>query len=138
MATIIDIGEADDIHPKNKQEVGRRLALLAKKQVYHQKVQASGPMYKSHQINGGKIKISFSEVGVGLTTRDHGALKGFAVAGSDKKFYWAKAVIDGNSVIVSAEEVKSPMAVRYAWADNPDCNLMNKDGLPAVPFRTDF
>ena len=138
MATIIDIGEADDIHPKNKQEVGRRLALLAKRKVYGEKIQASGPMYKSHQINGGKIRISFSEIGAGLSTSDKGSLKGFAVAGTDKKFYWAKAVIDGNSVIVSSDEVKSPVAVRYAWADNPDCNLINKDGLPAIPFRTDF
>ena len=89
-------------------------------------------------FNGGKIRISFTETGQGLTISDKGSLKGFAVAGSDKKFYWAKAVIDGNSVIVSSDEVKSPVAVRYAWADNPDCNLINKDGLPAIPFRTDF
>lgn len=137
MATIIDIGEADDIHPRNKQEVGRRLALIAKSQVYKKKVQASGPMYTSHSIKDGKIKINFQETGKGLATSDNGKVKGFAIAGSDNKFYWANAIIDGNSIIVSADEVKTPVAVRYAWADNPDCNLINVDGLPAVPFRTD-
>jgi sialate O-acetylesterase len=137
MATAIDIGEADDIHPKNKQEVGRRLALVAKRQVYKMKVQAYGPRYKSHKTQGAKIRISFSETGLGLTTRDHGKLKGFAIAGSDKKFHWANAEIDGNTVVLSADKVKTPVFIRYAWADNPDCNLINKDGLPAVPFRTD-
>ncbi|WP_432709188.1 sialate O-acetylesterase [Pedobacter sp.] len=136
MATAIDIGEAGDIHPKNKQEVGRRLALIAKRQVYKKKVQASGPMYNNHKIEGEKIRVSFQETGKGLTTSDKGPLKGFALAGSDMKFYWANGVIEGNTVVLSANEVKSPVAIRYAWADNPDCNLINLDGLPAVPFRT--
>jgi sialate O-acetylesterase len=137
MATAIDIGEADDIHPKNKQEVGRRLALVAKRQVYKKKVQAYGPMYKSHKIQGGKIRISFSETGLGLATSNNGKLKGFAIAGSDKKFHWANAEIEGNTVTLSADQVSTPVFIRYAWADNPDGNLINKDGLPAVPFRTD-
>ena len=83
------------------------------------------------------MKINFQETGKGLATSDNGKVKGFAIAGSDNKFYWANAVIDGNSIIVSADEVKTPVAVRYAWADNPDCNLINVHGLPAVPFRTD-
>lgn len=137
MACIIDIGEANDIHPKNKQEVGRRLALLAKKIVYKMPVQAYGPMYKRHDIAGDQIKIHFSETGSGLAIRGAGKLKGFAVAGRDKKFHWADATIDGNNVMVKSDKIKKPVAVRYAWADNPDCNLINKEGLPAVPFRTD-
>ncbi|MBG6233856.1 sialate O-acetylesterase [Pedobacter sp. CAN_A7] len=138
MATAIDIGVADDIHPRNKQEVGRRLALLVKRQVYKKKVQATGPLYKSHKTQDGIITVRYAETGKGLTTSDHGKLKGFAIAGSDKKFYWANAVLQGNTVVLSSDEVKSPVAVRYAWADNPDGNLINKDGLPAVPFRTDI
>lgn len=137
MATIIDIGEADDIHPKNKQEVGRRLALVAKKLVYRQQVQASGPIYKTHKIEGDKIRVSFSETGSGMAAKGGGKLEGFAVAGSDKKFYWADAVINGNTVLLYSEKVKAPVEVRYAWADNPNCNLINKEGLPAIPFRTD-
>lgn len=137
MATIIDLGEADNIHPKNKQEVGRRLALVAKKLVYKKQVQASGPVYQGHKIEGNKIRISFSETGSGLAVKGDGNLRGFAVAGSDQKFYWANAVIDGNTVVLYSDKVKVPVAVRYAWADNPYCNLINKEGLPAVPFRTD-
>jgi sialate O-acetylesterase len=137
MATAIDIGEAGDIHPKNKQEVGRRLSLLAKRLVYHKAVQAYGPTYEGCKTEGEKIKISFSETGSGLAIRGNGELKGFAVAGGDLKFYWANATISGNMVTVSSSKVKMPIAVRYAWADNPDCNLINKEGLPAAPFRTD-
>ncbi|MCC9137555.1 sialate O-acetylesterase [Pontibacter silvestris] len=137
MASIIDIGEADNIHPKNKQEVGRRLALLAEKLVYDKSVQAYGPLFQSYEIEGNKIKIKFSETGSGLAVRGSGQLKGFAVAGKDQRFYWADAVINGNSVVISSGKVKNPVAVRYAWADNPNSNLINKEGLPAVPFRTD-
>ncbi|ALJ01522.1 sialate O-acetylesterase [Rufibacter tibetensis] len=137
MASIIDIGEADNIHPQNKQEVGRRLALVAKNLVYHKPVQASGPMYQSYEIEDDKIKVQFSQTGAGLAANGNEPLKGFAIAGPDHKFYWATAVIEGNKVLVSSEKVKNPVAVRYAWADNPDCNLINKDGLPAIPFRTD-
>ncbi len=137
MASIIDLGEADNIHPKNKQEVGQRLALVAKKLVYKMPIQASGPMYQSHQVEGNQIRIQFTETGSGLATRGNEKLTGFAIAGSDQKFYWADAVINGSTVKVSSEKVKNPVAVRYAWADNPACNLINKEGLPAIPFRTD-
>ncbi|MGN7204079.1 sialate O-acetylesterase [Pedobacter sp. SAFR-022] len=137
MAVIIDVGAADDIHPKNKQEVGRRLALLAKKQVYQQNIQAQSPVYKNHQIEGQRLRVTFEETGKGLKTSDGKEVKGFAIAGSDGKFHWAEASIQGNNVIVSAPGVANPVAVRYAWADNPACNLVNSAGLPAVPFRTD-
>jgi len=137
MASAIDIGEADDIHPRNKQEVGRRLALQAKKIVYNQPVQASGPMYLNHKINGNHVIVSFKETGNGLKVSGSGPLNGFAIAGADKKFYWATAKIEGNTVILNAEQIKNPVAVRYGWADNPEGNLINAEGLPAVSFRTD-
>jgi len=138
MACAIDIGEAGDIHPKNKQEVGRRLALIANKQVYKEKdCISSGPMYKSYKIEGNRMRINFDLTGSGLSVKEGNELKGFAVAGNDRQFHWAKAVIEGNEVIVYSEKVDKPMVVRYAWADNPDCNLVNSEGLPAVPFRTD-
>jgi sialate O-acetylesterase len=137
MACTIDVGEANDIHPKNKQEVGRRLALIANKMVYKQSVIASGPLYKSLRKEGSRIRISFTNIGSGLSTKDGRELTGFSIAGKDKKFYWAKAIIEGNEVIVSFDTVAEPVAVRYAWADNPECNLINLEGLPAVPFRTD-
>jgi sialate O-acetylesterase len=137
MVNAIDLGEADNIHPKNKQEVGRRLALLANKVVYKKPLQAYGPIFKRFSIRGDQMRIQFTETGAGLSIKGDGPLKGFAVAGSDKKFYWANAKIDGNSVIVQSDKVKVPVAVRYAWADNPECNLTNKEGLPAIPFRTD-
>jgi sialate O-acetylesterase len=137
MACIIDIGDADDIHPKNKQEVGRRLALIANKLVYKQDGIAAGPSYKGYRKDGNRIRISFTNIGSGLSTKDGKELKGFAIAGKDKKFHWAKAIVEGNEIIVSCDEVAEPVAVRYAWADNPECNLVNSEGLPAVPFRTD-
>lgn len=137
MACIIDIGEANDIHPKNKQEVGRRLALMANKMVYKQSLIASGPMYKDLQKEGNRIRINYSNAGSGLSTKDGKDVKGFAIAGKDKVFHWAKAIIEGRQVIVYSDEVAAPEAVRYAWADNPECNLVNAEGLPAVPFRTD-
>ena len=137
MACIIDIGDADNIHPTNKQEVGRRLALAANKQVYKQNILATGPMLNSFSINGTEIHIRFSNTGNGLKTRDGKELTGFAVAGDDKQFYWAKAKIEGDKVVVYSDKVSKPVAFRYAWSDNPVCNLINSDGLPAVPFRTD-
>jgi sialate O-acetylesterase len=137
MACTIDIGEADDIHPRNKQEVGRRLALLANKLAYGQDESiAFGPLYKDYKIKGARVKITFTNTGSGLATKDGKEVNGFAVAGSDKKFYWAKAVIEGDQVVVYSSEVKEPKSVRYAWADNPKCNLVNSEGLPAIPFRT--
>jgi sialate O-acetylesterase len=137
MACAIDIGEANDIHPKNKQEVGRRLALVANKIVYKQDCIASGPTYKSFRVDGNRIRISFTNIGSGLSTKDGKEVLGFTIAGKDKIFYWTKAVIEGNEVIVSSDNVAEPVAVRYAWADNPECNLINSEGLPAIAFRTD-
>jgi len=137
MACAIDIGDGGTIHPLNKQEVGRRLALNAEKMVYNQNCIASGPMYKNFRIVGNNIRIRFTNVGSGLSTKDGKEVAGFAVAGSDKRFYWAKAVVKWNEVIVSSDKVANPVAVRYAWSDNPDCNLINAEGFPAVPFRTD-
>lgn len=138
MAVAIDIGEAGDIHPKNKQDVGKRLALAAQSIAYGDtNVVFSGPVYDGMTVEGGKIRLKFKHVGGGLTVRDGGALKGFAVAGEDKKFVWADAAIEGNSVTVGNAAISKPVAVRYAWADNPVCNLCNKEGLPAQPFRTD-
>jgi sialate O-acetylesterase len=137
MACIIDIGEGNDIHPKNKQEVGRRLALLANEMVYKQPVVASGPQYTGLQKEGNRIRLHFTHTGTGLSTKDGTEVRGFAIAGKDKLFHWAKAIIEGSEVIVYADEVTEPEAVRYAWADNPLCNLVNSANLPALPFRTD-
>ncbi|MDW7694847.1 sialate O-acetylesterase [Flammeovirgaceae bacterium SG7u.111] len=139
MAVIIDIGEEHDIHPRNKEDVGKRLSLAARKVAYGEDLVYSSPMYKSMKVEGNKIRISFDHVGSGLEIRDkYGYLNGFAIAGADKKFYWAKAEIEGNEVIVYSDKVEAPVAVRYGWADNPDdLNLYNKEGLPANPFRTD-
>ncbi len=137
MACAVDIGEAGSIHPVNKQEVGRRLALIANKMVYEQDCEASGPIYKDFRKEGNGIRFRFSSIGSALLTKDGKEVTGFAIAGSDKQFHWAKAVIEGNEVIVYSDKVAEPVAVRYAWADNPECNLINSEGLPAVPFRTD-
>ncbi len=136
MAVTIDIGEQFDIHPKNKQDVGERLALAAKKVAYNQDIVYSGPLYKSMEINGNDVEISFENVGNGLMAKGDG-LTGFQIAGADKKYYWADAQIVGGKVFVSSDKVKKPEAVRYGWASNPKCNLYNKNGLPASPFRTD-
>lgn len=136
MAVAIDIGEANDIHPRNKQEVGHRLALSALAQVYFHELEYSGPLYGGMQVEEDKIRLNFSN-SQGLKSKDGGPIKGFAVAGEDKKFYWADAKLEGDHVVVSSPQVKAPVAVRYAWADNPDCNLVNEAGLPASPFRTD-
>ena len=137
MAVIIDIGESDDIHPKNKQDVGKRLALWALAGTYGKDIVYSGPIYKSMKIEDGKVILSFDHVDGGLVAKDGEELKGFAIAGADKKFVWADAKIDGDKVVVSSEKIAEPVAVRYAWADNPVCNLYNAEGLPASPFRTD-
>ncbi|MBV6655203.1 MAG: hypothetical protein KI786_15660, partial [Mameliella sp.] len=138
-ALAIDIGEADDIHPRNKQDVGHRLALAALKVAYGRDIVHSGPVYESAVFGGQEVTLSFSSVGSGLAAMDkHGYLRGFAVAGKDKVFHWAKARIAGDKVIVHCPDVKTPVSVRYAWADNPDdANLYNIEGLPALPFRTD-
>jgi len=137
MAVIIDIGEAKDIHPKNKQDVGKRLVLWALAKTYGKNLVYSGPIYRSMEVEGDKVVLGFSHTGGGLVAEGGGQLKGFAVAGADKKFVWADAKIEGDTVVVGSDKVSEPVAVRYAWADNPVCNLYNKEGLPASPFRTD-
>ncbi|MFA4945705.1 MAG: sialate O-acetylesterase [Lentisphaeria bacterium] len=137
LAVAIDIGDAKDIHPKNKQEVGRRLALWALATVHGQPLEYSGPVYRTMKIEGDKVRLAFDHVGGGLVAKG-GPLKRFEIAGADKKFVWAEAVIEGASVVVHAPGIAQPVAVRYAWADNPEgCNLYNQEGLPATPFRTD-
>jgi len=126
-----------NIHPLNKQDVGKRLAQWALAKTYGKDVVASGPLYKSSRREAGKIVVELNYVGGGLAARDGGKLTGFAIAGADKKFVWADARIVGDTVVVSSPAVASPLAVRYAWANNPPCNLVNKAGLPASPFRTD-
>ncbi|WP_426324603.1 sialate O-acetylesterase [Pedobacter sp. R-06] len=137
MACAIDIGESDNIHPGNKQEVGRRLALVANKLVYKQNNTASGPSLKNFSKEGSRMRVSFTNTAGGLFSKDAKVLTGFSIAGKDKHFHWADAKIEGNEIVVYSDKVPEPVAVRYAWADNPQCNLMNSDGLPAVPFRTD-
>ena len=136
MAVITDAGDKDDIHPVKKEPAGARLALAARAIAYHEKVTFSGQLYRALEIEGDKAIVSFDHVGRGLLAKD-GELQGFAIAGPDRKFVWAKAVIKGDKVIVSSSEVPNPVAVRYGWADFPVVNLFNKDGLPASPFRTD-
>jgi sialate O-acetylesterase len=139
VAVAIDIGEAEDIHPRNKQDVGYRLSLAARKIAYNETIVYSGPVYKTFTIDGNKMVIDFDHIGSGLVARDkYGYLKGFAIAGSDQYFKWARASVEGDRVVVFSPEIAEPVAVRYAWADNPDdANLYNKEGLPASPFRTD-
>ncbi len=138
IAVTIDIGDAADIHPKDKQTVGKRLALNAEALAYGQKVEYAGPVYKRmSKADGGKaIKLAFDHLGGGLVAKGE-KLTGFAIAGADKKFVWADAKIVGDTIVVSSPQVPQPEAVRYAWHINPVCNLYNKAGLPASPFRTD-
>ncbi|KAA6342687.1 hypothetical protein EZS27_009589 [termite gut metagenome] len=137
MAVTIDIGNPYDIHPKNKQDVGLRLALLARHNTYNEKVAFSGPVYQSYKIEENQIRIRFRHTNGGLVSKGDSQLKGFVIAGPDKKFYQATAIIDGNDVLVSAPEVQYPLNVRYAWENSPVCNLYNSADLPASPFRTD-
>lgn len=138
MAVAIDAGEWNDIHPLDKKDVGERLALAAQKVAYNENIVSSGPVYQSSKIEGTTIVISFNNIGGGMIAKDGGGLQQFAIAGADKKFVWAKAIIDGDKIIVSSDEIASPVYVRYAWADNPQgANLYNEEGLPASPFRTD-
>jgi sialate O-acetylesterase len=136
MAVITDAGDKDDIHPAKKEPAGARLALAARAIAHGEKITHSGPLYRGMAIEGDKAILSFDHAGRGLLAKD-GDLKGFAVAGADRKFVWAKAKIEGEKVIVSSPDVPQPVAVRYGWADFPVVNLFNKDGLPASPFRTD-
>lgn len=135
----IDLGDWNDIHPQNKKDVGKRIALAAEKSAYGEKnLVASGPVYQSMKIKGNKIEISFSDCGSGLKTREGSELKHFAIAGADRKFVWAKAVIEANKVIVWSDSIVNPKVVRYAWSDNPEnANLCNFEGFPASPFTTE-
>jgi sialate O-acetylesterase len=149
MAVAIDIGNAYDIHPKDKLDVGLRLALAARHAAYGESLVFSGPIYDSMSIEGNKIRLRFKNTGAGLTLgtppwtptglppRAPTKLTGFGIAGADRKWVWADAAIDGDTVVASNSQVPGPVAVRYGWGNNPPCNLYNREGLPASPFRTD-
>jgi sialate O-acetylesterase len=136
VAVTIDLGEANDIHPGNKAPVGARLAKAALHVAYHRKGAYSGPLYKSMKVVDNKIVLSFDHVEGGLVVKGD-VLKGFAIAGADRKFVWAQAEIKDDTVVVWADSISQPVAVRYGWAHNPPCNLYNRADLPASPFRTD-
>jgi sialate O-acetylesterase len=138
MAVTVDIGNIKDIHPKNKQDVGKRLALWALAKSYGKTgLVYSGPLYKDMKVDGSKVRLSFEHVGSGLVSRDDKPLSNFTIAGEDNKFVAAKAEIDGGTVVVSSDEVTKPVAVRFGWDQLAEPNLSNKEGLPASPFRTD-
>ncbi len=159
MAVLIDTGESEDIHPQTKQIAGERLAKIALAKTYGRAVPHSGPSYASMKIAGNAIRLAFDHLEGGLVAKELPAtydvmrkagktaplvrnrprsqLEGFAICGADKKWVWADAKIDGDTVLVSSDQVAAPIAVRYAWADNPTCNLFNEAGLPARPFRND-
>jgi len=157
-AVLIDLGDSVNIHPRNKKDVGARLSALALAETYGHKIVGSGPAYQSMQVDGDKIRVTFSRIGGGLiakplpetysvdsetgarapTVRNSSSeLEGFAICGEDRKWSWADARISGSEVVVSSPQVPSPVAVRYAWSSNPTCNLYNAEGFPASPFRTD-
>jgi sialate O-acetylesterase len=158
-AVTIDIGESGDIHPRNKKDVGERLALIALAKDYGKAIPFSGPVYDSMKVESGKAILSFLHTEGGLAAKPlpekdlvkyltnetaplvrnspNSELEGFAICGEERKWVWADAMIQGQNVIVWSDKVPSPVAVRYAWADNPTCNLVNSAGLPASPFRTD-
>ncbi len=137
MAVTIDLGETDDVHFRNKQDVGRRLALSALRVAYGRDIVHSGPLYDSVSFKSSRAHITFTSTGSGLATKDNEPLKGFAIAGPDSQFVWAEARLDGKNVIVWNNSIPDPVAVRYGWGDNPGCNLYNREELPASPFRTD-
>jgi sialate O-acetylesterase len=138
-ALAIDIGEEKDIHPRNKRDVGLRLAAAALAQTYGQKIPYSGPAYDTMTTDGNRIRLKFKHTAGGLVNKnaDANVLPGFAIAGADKKWVWANAKLEGNEIVVWSDEITAPVAVRYAWADNPKATLYNGAGFPAVPFRTD-
>lgn len=137
MVSAVDLGEENDLHPRNKADVGKRLALAARSIAYGEELVYTGPLFRSVKFTSSSAQISFTGTGSGLISKDASVLKGFSIAGNDKKFYKATAVIENDQVKVSAPEVKEPRAVRYAFESWPDGNLYNKEGLPASPFRTD-
>jgi sialate O-acetylesterase len=136
LTVAIDLGNTADIHPKNKQEVGARLALNARAIAYGEKIEYSGPVYREMEVKENRMVLHFDHAKDGLVG---GGAHSFAIAGEDKNFVWATAAIQGDSVVVFSPKIDHPVAVRYAWANNPDeANLYNKSSLPAVPFRTDM
>ena len=137
MAVTIDVGDPDDLHPSNKQPVADRLAALALCDVYGRDVPARSPMFESYAVEADTIRVKFREARGGLKTRDGESVTGFVIAGVDRQFHPAEATIDGDSVVVRSNKVPNPLAARYAWANNPTCNLYNDAGLPAAPLRTD-
>jgi sialate O-acetylesterase len=139
MAVTVDIGDPGDIHPANKQDVGKRLALAALARAYgRQEIAYTGPMLRSVDLEGQKVRLRFRPGAERLEARGGSGLRGFAVAGEDKQFHWARAHVEGvDQVVVTSDAVKRPVAVRYGWADNPAVGLYNSAGLPASPFRTD-
>ena len=140
MASAIDIGDANNIHPKNKQEVGRRLALNALKVAYGKDRLISGPTFNGMNIKGSNVHVKFDNTGTGLKVKSkYGYINGFSLSGADGKFFWAEgALLNNDTIVLHSKEVPVPVAVRYGWADNPDdLNLYNSEGLPANPFRTD-
>lgn len=137
MAVTIDIGESQNIHPKNKQDVGKRLALAARAIAYDEKLVYSGPLFRQVTRDGNRLRVWFDHTGGGLRARGGAALVGFTIAGADQVFVPAEARIDGKTVVVSSSEAPEAVAVRYAWANDPDNNLTNAEGLPASPFRSD-
>jgi len=136
LAVTIDVGDAEDVHPTDKRTVGYRLALVALANEYGYELPYSGPVYREMAVEGASVRLSFAHTDGGLVTQG-GRLEGFAIAGTDRKWHWAEAVIDGETVVVSSADAPRPVAVRYAWDINPMATLFNGAGLPAVPFRTD-
>ena len=138
MAVITDVGNIQDIHPRNKQAVGKRLALWALAKDYGKKeITFSGPLYKSMKVEGNKIRVDFTSTGTGLISRDGKDLSDFMIAGPDNNYVKANAIIDGENVLVSADSVTEPKNVRFGWNELVNPNLSNKEGLPASPFKTD-
>lgn len=137
LVVAMGLGEADQIHPKNKKELSKRATAVAQRALYGRDILCSGPVFENVRKEGGKLRLSFTSAGNGLITADGKKPEGFEIAGDDRKFFWANAVIDGSCVILSCPDVREPVAARYAWADNPVGNLENREGLPATSFRTD-
>lgn len=136
LVVTIDLQDRD-LHPRIKAPVGKRLALAAQALAYGKDVVHSGPLFEAMSVESDKVRLSFAHVGGGLVAEGGGELQGFVMAGADRTFVPARAVIDGETVVVSAEEVSRPVAVRYAFEDDPLCNLFSRAGLPASPFRAD-
>ncbi len=137
IAVAIDIGQANDIHPRNKKDVGERLWMAARKVVFEEDIIHSGPMYKSHEIHDNYAEVSFHFAENGWYNKEGDNIEGFAIAGQDSVFHWANVKLVGSTVVLSSDQVQNPIEIRYAWADNPKVTLYNSERLPVIPFRTD-